>query len=324
MNHYPHHIGDFAASTRYLSRLERDIYRDMRDLYFLKEAPLDGRDPELMARRLACVTQEEVAAMYFVLSEMFVRGDDGYWRREECDRIIANYKESQEGVQVEKSNAAVRKERSRKRRAAIFSALREHGVVPEGTATIRELLAVCREHGVVVPKDEGVTPPVTANDVTCHGQGTGNQNQNHNHINTPQPPSGGAGAGMAIALQLAGHFPQHRRTKLDRVAQRITELAGQGVTAKTLLDAAAAQAQTLAHDGGKACPDVLGWLRNSRWLDTPAMTNAPAADWHQSRSGIEAMGKRMGMQPFEESGMRLLSDYRAEVERRMADQEQPA
>ncbi|MGE8450704.1 MAG: DUF1376 domain-containing protein, partial [Pseudomonadales bacterium] len=38
MNHYPHHIGDFNTATRHLSRLERAIYRDMRDMYCDTEA----------------------------------------------------------------------------------------------------------------------------------------------------------------------------------------------------------------------------------------------------------------------------------------------
>lgn len=325
MNHYPHHIGDFAASTRHLSRIERDIYRDMRDMYFLKESPLDGSDPDLMARRLCCTTPEELAALQFVLSEFFEQDADGMWCNAECDEIIRAFKAGQAESKQVKSNEAVRKDRSRKRRAAIFSALRDKGVVPDATATIAQLLDMCRSHGITVPRDGHVTGHVTGHGVTLNGDGTGNQNHNQNQIQPPNPPAGGASGGLAIATALCSSFPEHRRTRLAQVAELVAELVAAGtVTGEQLLRAAQQQKAMLAKDEGRAAPNVLTWLRRQGWLDSAVIEAGGAApsDWREKRSSVEAMAARVGMLPYEqEPGLRLLSDYRAEVERRLTEQQ---
>lgn len=324
MNHYPHHIGDFAASTRHLSRIERDIYRDMRDMYFLKEAPLDGSDPDLMARRLCCTAPDELAALQFVLSEFFEQDADGMWHNAECDEIIRVFQAGQAESKQAKSNEAVRKDRSRKRRAAIFSALRDKGVVPEATATIAQLLDMCRSHGITVPRDGHVPGHVTGQGVTSDGTGTGNQNQNQNQIHPPNPPAGGASGGLAIATALCSHFPKHRRTRLVQVAELVAELvAGGTVTGEQLLLAAQQQQTLLAKDDGRAAPNVLTWLRRQGWLDSAVLGDdgAPPSDWRERRSSVEAMAARVGMRAYEEEpGLRLFDDYRAEVERRLAEQ----
>ena len=45
-----------------------------------------------------------------------------------------------------------------------------------------------------------------------------------------------------------------------------------------------------------------------------------AADWAETRSGTEAMGQRVGLPPWEESGYRLLEQYANEIRRRLAGQ----
>ena len=194
----------------------------------------------------------------------------------------------------------------------------------------------------------------------CHGSGTATQNQNHNHINPPNPPAGGAcadsvddpdsgpagqgsgvhappggqvgqggggvssAAAMATATALAAFFPEKRRARLAEVAQLVQSLEADGTaTGQQLLKAASVQSATLCADDGKACPGVLRWLRESRWLDTLAWRDGDGipADWAEGRSGIEAMGKRMGLPPWEASGYRLLADYEAEVRRRLAAQQ---
>lgn len=196
-----------------------------------------------------------------------------------------------------------------------------------------------------------VTPAVTS--AQCHGSGTATQNQNHNHIRPPNPPAGGAGAvptiptepgpngqggvgqtqpggqvdqvagggltagGIATAAKLGAFFPQHRRTRLAEVAQLVQSLEADGtVTSAVLLAAAASQAAVLGRDEGKAAPSMLRWLRESRWLDTalaPAEADAIPANWRDSRSGVEAMGVRMGLGPWDAERWRLFSDYEREV-----------
>lgn len=172
MNHYPHRVGDFDAATRHLSRLERAIYRDMRDRYCLTESPLDGSDFDLLARRLLCVTPEDIAALQFVLDEFFELTSDGLWVNHECDQIIAAYRAQQAGNGVVKSNEKDRKARSRSRRSAMFSALRGVGVVLPYDTKMAELYRLCKAHQLHISEDAPVTEHAVTGDVTGHGQVT--------------------------------------------------------------------------------------------------------------------------------------------------------
>ena len=194
-----------------------------------------------------------------------------------------------------------------------------------------------------------------------HGSGTANQNQNQNHIKPPNPPAGGAGGldafapplnpgpadqspgtatpparpaaprgsatpgqgtATGTATALCGYFPEHRRTRLAEVGTMVASLEADGtVTGDALLKAAAQQAEHLSRDNGKACPSVLRWLREQRWLDGAASVShagAVPADWRNSRSGIEAMGMRLGLGPWDQGVHRLLAQYEAAVEAALA------
>lgn len=359
MNHYPHHIGDFNTATRHLSRLERAIYRDALDMYYDSESPLDGSDFDRLARRLLCRDAEEVTALQFVLLEFFEQQDGGLWTHHRCDREIAKFRAAQADAGVVKSNEKQRQVRSRAERSAMFSALKAAGVAVKWNSRMGELRRLCGQHGIVLPGVESDTGSVTPHAVTgavtfpkCHGNGTANQNQNQNHIKPPNPPAGGASASEAdadegspgggtagqgrqvpdaaatvTATALCGFFPEHRRTRLAQVAALVASLEADGtVVREQLLQAAALQSEALCRDNGKACPSVLRWLREQRWLDVAVLPagGGVSADWSETRSGIETMGARVGMLPFEESGYRLLQGYEAEVRRRLAEQGVPA
>lgn len=320
MYQYPHHIGDFNTKTRHLSRLERSIFRDMLDMYFDTELPLDGSDINLLARRLLCRSPEEVDAMQFVLAEFFEKQAGDMYANHECDAVIAQYRAQAENRETVKSNESARQERSRARRSAIFSALRQLGVAPKGTTKMDELLALCRQHGVTVtddgayvtqpapqppvPTDNGdVTDVVTQPPVTCHAPVTGNQNLNLNQGNTPQPPNGGASGGLAIATALGANFPDLRRTRLAEVAELVAGLVTSGqVTGEELLAAGERQRDLLNEDGGKHSPSMLRWLREQRWLDLAAEPKPAAApvDWAASRGGVEAMAAKLGLPVYQD------------------------
>lgn len=329
MHHYAHNIGEFAAVTRYMSRIERDIFRDMRDMYMLNERPLDGRDPALLARRLGCVTQEELEALQFVLAEQFELVD-GMWHNDWCDKKLEEFQGMGMGggQSGPKSAEAQRKARSRARRAAIFSELAAVRIVPPATTTVAALHAICKKHGIDVQAvyarvNGGCDTSRTSHDAVTDLARV-NQNQNQNQINPPNPPAGGASGGLTIAAALAASFPEHRRTRIAEVAQLVEQLVADGeVTGEQLLAAARQQRDVLAKDDGRAAPAMLSWLRRKGWLDALTLDAAGAvpADWRSKRSTVEAMGARVGMQPYEvEPGYRLLAEYRAEVERRLAEQ----
>src|SRR5471030_1193281 len=100
MNYYPHHIGDFNSSTRFSSRLDRSIYRDMLDVYYDTEKPLP-LEMSVLIKKIAGkkATEEEVTAINDILAEFFTRTDEG-WVNDRCQREIAAYHEG-----LEKSSA---------------------------------------------------------------------------------------------------------------------------------------------------------------------------------------------------------------------------
>lgn len=295
MNHYPHHIGDFNSATRHLTFVERALYRELLDLYYDTERPLIADEAKL-ARRIVANSDELREALRVVLEEFFVLGDDG-WHNDRCDREIAAYHAKQE-------------QQSRAGRAS--AAKRAGG----GSAADR-----ADKSPLTGPSGGAAAVERPLNDRST------NQNQNQNHTSPPNPPAGGAVGGLAIATALSSHFPGHRRTRIAEVADLITAIAAEGLaTAEQLLQAAEQQAAELGKDGGKHAPNVLTWLRRKGWLDSaalPAGGGAPS-DWADSRSGIEAMGKRVGLPEWEVSGYRLLADYEAEVRRRLDSQQVPA
>ncbi len=108
MNHYPHHIGDFNSATRHLTFVERALYRELLDVYYDTERPLNA-DLARLARRVLAHTEAEREALQSVLEEFFVLQDDG-WHNARCDREIAAYRQKQEQQsKAGKASAAKRK-----------------------------------------------------------------------------------------------------------------------------------------------------------------------------------------------------------------------
>lgn len=326
MNHYPHHIGDFNTATRHLSRLERGLYRDMLDMYYDTESALDGSDMARLARRLLCRTDEEVSALQFLLEEFFELQEDGQYVQARCEREFDIYRQQQVGRDVVKKNENSRQVRSRARRSAIFSALRSKGVAPSFNAKMPDLLALCREHGVIVTEDGAHVPGdshVTARDTACHVDVTANQNQNQNHINTPQPPAGGD-VWFQAAQDVLAHFPEHRRTRAVEAAGLIRDLVGkEAVSREELVAAAKRQSKALGKDGGKACPGLPRWLRESRWLDVSVQVAEASVpeNWRDTRSGVIAMGMSLGLGSWDEAQEPYFARYEARVERALSQKD---
>ena len=115
MNHYPHHIGDFNAATRHLTRIERSLYRDAIEMYYDKEGPLES-DFDRLSKRLLATTAEELDSLAFVLNEFFTLVGDEYIN-DRCEEELLNYRnnisfKSKAGI----ASAAARKIRAKERR----------------------------------------------------------------------------------------------------------------------------------------------------------------------------------------------------------------
>lgn len=155
MNHYPHHIGDFNNATRHLTFVERALYRELLDLYYDTEKPLNS-DAEKLARRVLANTPELRAALEQVLDEFFVRTPEG-WINARCEREIEKYRaQAEQASRAGKASAAARRAGKGK-----------------GSATAKAA-APAAEVGELQQETTPVERPL--NDRAT------NQNQNQNHI----------------------------------------------------------------------------------------------------------------------------------------------
>lgn len=86
MYFYQHHIGDYRRDTAHLSLLEHGIYRQLLDLYYMTEKPLDAN-----ALRLICARDAiEVEAAMQILCEFFTF-EDGKYYHARCEDEIQKF-----------------------------------------------------------------------------------------------------------------------------------------------------------------------------------------------------------------------------------------
>ena len=110
MFYYQFNMGDYRRDTGHLTLLEHGIYRQLIDLYYITEKPLDAN-----AMRLVCVrTTEEEQAYKTVLADFFQERDGKYFHTR-CEFEISKYKD--------KSNKAANSAKTRWNHA---NALRTH------------------------------------------------------------------------------------------------------------------------------------------------------------------------------------------------------
>lgn len=88
MYYYKHHIGDYRRDTSHLSLLEHGIYRQLLDLYYITEKPLDANALRLINAR----TNEEKEATKLILKEFFVLEGNVYIHKR-CEDEIVQYHE---------------------------------------------------------------------------------------------------------------------------------------------------------------------------------------------------------------------------------------
>jgi len=87
MYYYQHHIGDYRKDTSHLSLIEHGIYRQLLDLYYITEKPLDKKSIRLIGAR----TDQEIATAELILNEFFEKKGTKYFHKR-CDDEIQNYK----------------------------------------------------------------------------------------------------------------------------------------------------------------------------------------------------------------------------------------
>lgn len=87
-----HNFGDWEIETRHMSRIEKSIYFDMRTIYLKTGKSLKG-DVGYLYRLFSCSSDEEKAALDFVLSDKFTLDKKtNTYKQREWDTILKNYK----------------------------------------------------------------------------------------------------------------------------------------------------------------------------------------------------------------------------------------
>ena len=247
MNYYPHHIGDFNTRTLHLSRLERGIYRDMRDLYFDKEAPLLA-DTGRLFRLLRVSTPEEIAAAQNVLEDFFVLTDAG-WVDADAEAQIQAYYEG-----LEASSAGGKAAKKKRDEAARLAA--ELAAVGQSTLDF-----VQQQHA----QSTSTVPEQCANSAGTMRDGANqNQNQTQNqNQNQPQaqPTLSIDRAGAATAVELSIAF-RKAGMPTQPADPRLLALVEQGISVDTAL-AACAEAKKSKPNGGIGIGYVVSILK--RW-----------------------------------------------------------
>ena len=91
MHFVNHNFTDIDFETKHMSRIEKTIYFDLRSLYLSEEKPIDGSDMNLLQRRLSVISDDEKAALAFVLKDKFSKAGK-YYKRAAWDKILKDYK----------------------------------------------------------------------------------------------------------------------------------------------------------------------------------------------------------------------------------------
>jgi uncharacterized protein YdaU (DUF1376 family) len=90
VNHYRHHLGDYAKDTAHLSLLEHGVYGQLMRRYYASEQPLPADEADV-CRWIGARSGPERAAVKNVLKDFFELQSDGYHQKR-IDAEIAEYK----------------------------------------------------------------------------------------------------------------------------------------------------------------------------------------------------------------------------------------
>ena len=183
-----HKFGDWEIETRYMSRIEKSLYFDMRTIY-LKTGESLTSDIDMLSRRLSCQTKGEKRALAFLLKDKFTldkrtkRYKHPEWevilknyKFKNIDKVVTNYKSENntvtDGVTLNiPLTDAQRKAKSRGEGKVIREYLSSIGVDSKGVKSITELRKLFHEHKSIIElasKHNNVTGDVTDGHNECH------------------------------------------------------------------------------------------------------------------------------------------------------------
>jgi len=90
VHYYSFNIADFNNSTRHLTRLERSIYRDLIDLYYDSEKPIN-LNIDIISRKIIITSHEEKKSLCVILDEFFDKTPNGFVK-DRIERDLEKYR----------------------------------------------------------------------------------------------------------------------------------------------------------------------------------------------------------------------------------------
>ena len=311
MNFYPFHIGDYASATRHLSWDEDAAYRRMLDVYYTSEKPLPA-DIKKVFRLVTAASKAQRDAVQSVLDEFFELTGAG-WVNSRADAELESMREKQAATEEKDVHERDRMKRYRERRAVMFEALRENGIVPNWDIPMKDLQRLVETHcnapetdlqreqviagaspatAIPIPTPLPIQIPIPKDKRALADSkpetGGGEPTQSQTPVPTGAPQISRAGA-VCKAMRAAGlqeANPSH--PKLDALLKV-------GVSPEELADAAI-EAVRKGKGFAYALATAEGRRRDAADVgDIPVVQSDP-----ESRSAIEAEGIAKGIGPWNE------------------------
>lgn len=116
MHSYHHNIKTFNNATRHLTRVERSLYRDLIEMYYDSEKPIQADNFDRLARLVLANSDEEKEALRYVLGEFFVESGDIYTHGYCDDQIEKFYSNTTAKALAGKASAKARAEKNEQRK----------------------------------------------------------------------------------------------------------------------------------------------------------------------------------------------------------------
>lgn len=341
MNFIEWHIGDWIKHTKGLTHVQRAIYSDLLMAYYTHERPF--KDRREAYGEAGANTKALRADCDYVLERYFREQPDGTLSHDRADEEIHRYQQKKPQAEQKRENERERQDRVRAEKKRMCQVLSDRGITVPWNITMEKLRALLADELAKQPRatvDNAVengerTAPVTAlghAPVTRDNTATSPQSpvpSNSEPVRASSTELGAAEDARALVVQeLAEKAAQAMAAAglqdVNASDPVLQQLLRDGITVPELA-AAAADASRKGKGAGWALARAVGRRQDAKKTAVHQDgEGAAAANWRDSRDGVEAMGKLLGIGPwvqFDSASGRTCPwpTYLARVERAAAE-----
>ena len=276
MNYYPFHMGDYATATRHLSWDEDAAYRRLLDAYYTHEKPLP-LELRAVYRLVIATTEAQREAVETVLREFFVETPDG-WVNRRAEAELAAMREKSKANEQRDEHERDRMRRHRERRAEMFAALRDRGVVPAWDVPMKELQRIhdetCGEPATHLKREQGISGDAPATAIP-----TPTPTPIVKKENTPLPPKGGEELPGFAAFWAA--WPKNdKKSGKGKCLEAWRKAKAEAVTDTVLAHVERMKASpSWTKDAGQFIPMPITYVNQRRWEGAEDTADTLVPQW---------------------------------------------